>query len=171
MAEASDSVWDDIDSGRAAGHYAHFLSRRSRPGLVRTGRCIDAAVREHEPLHRAAIDQVGLDDLFDIAGRYESVPDSVGINHDGWAVFALIQTTRFIHANGRFQARILNLVLEEWQEFAFAIICAASSGASRLTDVGTDENMVLKLCQAIGLPGGVVSLSYRAEPQRLKGLG
>jgi hypothetical protein len=31
--------------------------------------------------------------------------------------------------------------------------------------------MVLKLCQAISLPGGIVSLSYRAEPRRLKALG
>ena len=53
-----------------------------------------------QALDRPPSEDVGLHDLVNVLQRDVAVPDGVGINHDGGAVFALVEASRLVNADG-----------------------------------------------------------------------
>ena len=53
-----------------------------------------------QALDRPPSEDVGLHDLGNVLQRDVAVPDGVGINHDGGAVFALVEASRLVNADG-----------------------------------------------------------------------
>ena len=53
-----------------------------------------------QALDRPPSEDVGLHDLVNVLQRDVAVPDGVGINHDGGAVFALVEASRLVGADG-----------------------------------------------------------------------
>ena len=88
---------------------------------MRTGRSVDAGLRQAEPLHRPAVHNMLLDDLSDIFRLHEAVPDRLRIDHDGWPVLALVQTTGFVGPYRRLQAGGADRLLEQLLQLALAV--------------------------------------------------
>jgi hypothetical protein len=78
--------------------------------LARRG--IQAGIRKQETLDRFAADDVRLDNLIDIGFSDMPVPDSFGIDHQVWAVLALIEASRLVRANFAFETTFGQLLLE-----------------------------------------------------------
>lgn len=60
---------------------------------------VQALVRDAQPLHRTACNQVFSYDLVGIFGLNAAVPDGVGIDDDRGPVLALVETPGFIDAH------------------------------------------------------------------------
>ena len=69
--------------------------------LVRAG--VDATLRQAQALDGTVARNVGLNDLGDVGELYVSVPDALGIDHDGRTVLALVEASGFVSADGGLQ--------------------------------------------------------------------
>jgi len=65
---------------------------------------VDAVIIQPQPLHWPASDQVLAHNLLSVRRLYMPVPDSFGVDHNRWAMFALVQTSGFIDAHRRTQS-------------------------------------------------------------------
>lgn len=67
---------------------------------VFAGWSIQARVGDFESLHRLISHNMGLHDFPYVGQSHVAVPDSFGIDHDGGAVFTLVETSGFVGADG-----------------------------------------------------------------------
>jgi hypothetical protein len=88
--------------------------------------------------------QMLLDDLIEIIGLNEPIPDLLGINHNGRAMLTLLQATRFVDAQHTGQLRRSDLVFEQLMQFTLPIGTAGRPRRSSLTLVGANENMSIE---------------------------
>jgi hypothetical protein len=105
---------------------------------------IEAGSRKTEPLHRAAMQEVFVDDLIYIFELDEAVPDRLGIDDDNRAMLALVEAARLVGANKVLQSCVLNSVLERKFELFTSLGQAAWTGRVLVTLVGANEEMMLK---------------------------
>lgn len=61
-------------------------------------RRVQARVSQAESLDRRAAEDMRVDNLADVGLGDVSVPDGVGLDHDIWAVLALIEAARLVRA-------------------------------------------------------------------------
>ena len=109
-----------------------------------TIRRIDAFFLQSQPLHRNPTGNVRFNDLGHVVGTNSPVPDLIRINDHVRSVLALVQTTGFVGANCCLQTARRYRVLERALQFGIAGRIAAGSGASWLSPIGTNEDMVLE---------------------------
>jgi len=98
---------------------------------MRTGRGIDAGLRQAEPLHRPAVHNMLLDDFGDIFRLHKPVPDRLRIDHDCGPVLALVQAAGLVGAYRRLQAGGGDRLLEQPLQLALAVRGAAATSAAR----------------------------------------
>jgi hypothetical protein len=105
---------------------------------------IEAGAGKSKPLHGTAMDEVFIDDFIDIFEPDEAVPDCLGIDHNGWAVLALVEAAGLVGADEVLEASVLDCVLEGRFELLASLRETAGTGRGFVTLVGADEEMVLK---------------------------
>jgi hypothetical protein len=79
--------------------------------------CIEAGLRQPQPLDGLSADDVRFDDFINIGFGDVAVPDRVGINHNIRSVLALIQTARLIGSHTPLQSAFGQLLFEKFLQF------------------------------------------------------
>ena len=74
----------------------------------------------------------------------EAIPDGLRIDHDHWAMLALIEASGLVGANNMLQSGILDGVLERAFELFAALGKTAWTRCLLVALVGADENVMLK---------------------------
>lgn len=105
---------------------------------------VDALIRQPQPFHRAAVDQVLLNDLRGILGLHMPVPDSLRINDHRWAMLALVETARLVNANRVSQARSLRKLLELRVQLALPIRSARGPRRTFRPNIMANKNVVFE---------------------------
>ena len=85
------------------------------------------------------------DDLLDIGEGDPSIPDPIGIYHDGGPVFALIEAPRHVGSHALLESSQRELLLEKKLQLSLAGWIAAAARMSRLALVAADEQVFLEL--------------------------
>ena len=106
---------------------------------------VDAGIGQHQALHRAAFDQVRLDNLRHIRRTDVAVPDRLRIDDEIRPMLALVQASGLVDANGPFQAGGVDSLLQQRMQLRFAVGVAAGTSASWLALIGTHKYMPLIL--------------------------
>jgi len=73
----------------------------ARSAPVRADLRVDALIRQPEALHRPSAHQVLLHKLCGVCRLHVAIPDSFGIHHHRWSMFALVEAAGFVDAHGR----------------------------------------------------------------------
>jgi hypothetical protein len=124
---------------------------------VRAALSIQAAVGEQKPLHRPAMNKMLFDDLRDILSMHKAIPDRVRIDHNHRPVLALVKTPQFVRPHFALQTGVLERILEGVLELPAASSGTTGTGCVFVPLIGTDKEMMLKLCHFI------VPSDYRIE--------
>jgi len=110
---------------------------------------VEAFVGEAEAFHRAAADEVLVDDFGCVFRADMAVPDSLRVDDDGGAVFALIEAAGFVDADAGAEACGFDELLNGDVEFALAIGVAGGTWGVLGASVGADKDVALKWGQAV----------------------
>lgn len=105
---------------------------------------IDALIRQPQPFHRAAVDQVLFDDLRGIFRLHVPVPDRLRIHDHRRAMFALIEAAGLVDANRVPQARGLRKLLKLGVQLALSIRSARGPRRTLRADVVANKNVVFE---------------------------
>jgi hypothetical protein len=105
---------------------------------------VEAGVGKAQSLYGAAVEEMLGDDLLDVFNMDEAVPDGLGVDHDDWAVLALVEAAGFVGPDVVLEAGFLNGVLEGGFELFTAGGKAAGTGGAFVALVGADEDVVVK---------------------------
>ena len=105
---------------------------------------VEALIRQAQALDRFSADDVGVDDFVDIGFSDVAVPDSIGVDHDIWAMLALVEASRLIRSDSALQAVLGEFLLEQLLQFGFGERIAASAGMARGAMVSTDEDVLFE---------------------------
>jgi hypothetical protein len=114
---------------------------------MRAGLGIDTLLGQPEPGDRTTGDEMFGDDFGGVGGLDVAVPDGVGVYHNGWAMFALVQAEGFVDADCRGQAGGFGELLELGEKLALSITCAGWARSVGGTDIMTDKDMAFKCGQ------------------------
>lgn len=107
-------------------------------------------VRDDQAFHRAAADNVGVDDFIDVGEGDAAVPDRVGIHDHRGADFALFEAAGFIGADAiAGDAAIGQLRFERAMQFRFAGPVTAAARMSVGSLVRANENVLFKFCHGV----------------------
>lgn len=106
---------------------------------------VQASVSQHQPLDRFATDDVRFDDLIDVSFGDVPIPDGFRIDHEIWAVFALIEAARLVGAHTALESTFRQFLLEQLLQPGLAGRITASSRIPRRPLVAAYENMFLEL--------------------------
>jgi len=79
---------------------------------VYAGRRVQALVGDHQALDWLAADDVRVDDFIDVSFGDVAIPDSVGIDDEIRAVFALIKATGLVRPHFTLEAAFRQFLLE-----------------------------------------------------------
>ena len=109
---------------------------------------VEAVVGDDEALDGTAGDEVLADYFRHVFNGDTAVPDGLGVYDDGGAMFALVEASGLIGADGAAEAGSPDSVLEGRVKFAFAVAGTGRAGAARFTDVGADEDMAFEFRQS-----------------------
>jgi len=85
------------------------------------------------------------DDLSDVFRLHARIPDSLGINDYGRAVFTLVKASRSISSYGFFQPAERQLFFESQLQVAQPLRITATTRVVGRTLIGTDKYMMYKL--------------------------
>jgi hypothetical protein len=110
--------------------------------------CVEAGFGEAEAFDGATVEDVLCDDLRHVLEFDEAVPDSLGVDDDGWAVLALVEAAGLVGADGVLEAGVFEGFLEGVFEFFASAGAATGTGGGVVALVGADEDVVVKLCHA-----------------------
>jgi len=105
---------------------------------------VEELVGQAEALNGAAGNDVLVDDFGSIFGSDVAIPNSLGVDDDGGAVFALIQAAGLVYADAWAEAGGLYKLLDGGVQFALAVGVAAGARSVGGTGVGADKDVALK---------------------------
>ena len=105
---------------------------------------IEAGCGEAQALHGPAMQEVLGDDFIHVFKLDEAVPDGLGIDHDDWAMLALIEAAGLVGADEMLEASVFDGILEGGFELLAAMGKAARAGRGLVALVGADEDVMLK---------------------------
>ena len=86
-----------------------------------TRRCIQALRLEPQPLHRAPVTEVFLDDLIEVLGLHESVPDLFRVDNNRLSVLALIEAAGLVYPQRAGNLRRSEFIFEQRMKPALSI--------------------------------------------------
>jgi hypothetical protein len=118
---------------------------------VRAGLGVDALLGQAQSLDGPAAHQVLIHDLRGVTGLHMAVPDGVGIDHNRWPMFALVQAKGFVDAYGGAESGGFGQLLQLGEELTFAVRGAGRARRIGRTSVVADKNVMLKRGQAVFL--------------------
>ena len=110
-----------------------------------TGSRVEAGIRQPEPFHWFAADDVRFDDLLDIGFGDVPVPDGVWIDNEVGAVLALVEAARLIGAHSSFQSTLGQFLFEKFLQLRLGQRIAASPRMARWALVSAHEDMFFEL--------------------------
>jgi hypothetical protein len=139
--------------------------RRSRLALcpMWAGLGVDALVSQAQPLDRTSADKMFLHNGCGIFRLDVSIPNCFGINHNGWAVFALVEAAGLIDSHLLSQTSGFGQLLQLRMKFTFAVGRAGWPWSALGASIVADKNMVLKWGQSLLL----LLSDYRPRRSRL----
>ena len=105
---------------------------------------IDAFLTQAQAFYRLSANNVGVDDFIDVIERDTSVPDRLGINHEVWTMFALVETPGLVGSNPPSQTSFGKLLLEGLLQLCVSLRITTPAWMSRNPLVSADENVLLK---------------------------
>jgi len=141
--ESTSYLVEDERLGAAPCQAALFVTVRAALG-------IDAFISESQPLDGPSANQVLGNNFFRILGSNVAVPNRFRVNDHRWAMFALVEATRFVDAHPArhsCQPCRFRKLLQLWKQFAFAVRCAGTPRRSLGTNILADKHVTLKKCQ------------------------
>ncbi len=95
------------------------------------------------------LNEMGFDNFGYVFLCYTGVPNAFGIDHDGGAVFALVEATGFVGTHTVFEAARRQFFFEGQLQFTQAVrVAAAARGVSR-TLIGANEDVSFELRHTI----------------------
>jgi len=109
-----------------------------------TGR-VQAGVRNQQPLHGFASNNVRFDDFIYVAGSHPAIPDVIGIDHHVRPVLALIEASGLIRSHTMFVSEHCQLLLERQLQLRLPRGIAATAWMSIGALVAADEDVSFKL--------------------------
>jgi len=115
---------------------------------VRAFSGVEAVVGDDKTLDGPAGDEVLADDFRHVFDSDATVPDSVRVDDNGRTVFALVETSGFVGADGAGETGSSDRVLQGGVEFAFAVGGAGGAGAAGFADIRADEDMAFEFRQS-----------------------
>lgn len=125
------------------------LKRREESSPVRARLRVDALVRQPEPLHRLAANQVLVHNRFGVFRLHMAIPDRLGIHHNRGTMLALIKAKRLVDAHlGRSDPCGLRRLLHAVEELAGAGLGAGRAWRTRRAYIVTDEDVTFKKGQS-----------------------
>jgi hypothetical protein len=105
---------------------------------------VDAGFGKAQALDGAALDEVLMDDLVDVAGVDVAVPDGLGVDDDDGTVLTLVEAAGLIGADLVLEAGVLDCVLEGRLELFGSLRKTAGAGGGFIALVGADEYVAFK---------------------------
>jgi hypothetical protein len=105
---------------------------------------VKASLREPQPFHRSAMNKVLRHDFLYIFDLHETIPDSLGIDHDDRTVLALVEAARLVRTNQVLEPSVFNSVLESRFDLLTAFGKTAWTGSVFIAFVGAYKEMTLK---------------------------
>ena len=120
-------------------------------GAVLAGAGVDATVGQAQALDGTVVRYVGLNDLGDVGESYISVPDALGIHHNGRAMLALVEASGLVSADGGLQPAKGELSLKRPLEIGGAGGIAAAARVAARALVAAYEDVFCELCHANSL--------------------
>ncbi len=105
---------------------------------------VEAFVGESEALNAAPANEVLVDDFGGVVRSDVAIPDGLGVDDDGWAVFALVKAASLVDADPRAEAGGLYQLLDGGVKFAFAVGVAAGARCIGGAGVGADKYVAFK---------------------------
>jgi hypothetical protein len=114
---------------------------------MRTTLCIQASIRQPQPLDRTSMQQMFSHYLFDIFRRNSPIPNRIRIDHQNWPMLALVKTAKLIRPNLPLQPSFLHRILEGRFELPATFAAATGPRCALVPFIDADKNMVLELCQ------------------------
>jgi hypothetical protein len=115
---------------------------------VGAGFGVKAGVQDAEAVDGAAGYEVLVDDGFGILGGDAAVPYGFGVDNNGGAVLALVQTAGFVDPDPSGEAGLLDELLEAGVEGAGAVGGAGGARSAGGAGVEADEDVTFKGGQA-----------------------
>jgi N-acyl-D-amino-acid deacylase len=121
---------------------------RARPGCVLYGpaasRSLPRDVRHEQPLDRAAVAQVRVDDLLEVLELNPRVPDVLGIDGHGDAAAAVLQAVGAVDDHAVGEAALAHQSLQAVEDRLRSLLAAGALGVSRRAGVEADEHVALR---------------------------
>jgi hypothetical protein len=125
-----------------------------------TGR-IQALVINHQAFDRFSSNEVRLNDLLNIVERDSPIPDGFRVNHNVWAVFALVKAARLVRSHLAVEPTLSQFPFEQFLQLCLAVRIAGWAWLSRQPLIAADEYMLLKFGHEYNLQQGKCGISRR----------
>jgi hypothetical protein len=109
-------VWDQRSIRRMAGH--------------------------QEPFDDFTLENVAFHQFRHIGFRADPIPGALGIDHDAWPIFAMIQTAGLIGSNRSFDPQPFHLFFKEGMQSLRSLIGTAPARVAFRPLIDTDKNMM-----------------------------
>jgi hypothetical protein len=110
---------------------------RTRPG-------VDTFIGQPQTRYGLSAYEVLLYNFRGVFGPDAAIPDRFGIDHDGWAMFTLVEAHRFVDPDLVAQSRGLGQLLQLGVQIALAISRAGRARRAIGTDVVADKDVILE---------------------------
>jgi hypothetical protein len=121
--------------------------RRPASTPMRAALGVQALVRDAQPFHGPAGDQVLCNDLRGVLGTHAAVPDGLRIDHYRGPVLALVQAAGLVDPHARAKAGLFRQLLQACVQLAFSIGCAGGARCIGGTGIVADKYVAFKYGQ------------------------
>ena len=115
---------------------------------MRATLCIQARIGQPQPLNRAPMHKMLVNDLFHISRMNKPIPNRIRIDHDNRPMFALVKTAQLVSAYLALQSGVLYRVLESRLQLPAMLPAAAWPRSTLVPLVSANKNVMPELCQS-----------------------
>jgi hypothetical protein len=134
---------------------------------VLAARRVDAGLSQHQALDWPSPHDVRVDDFVHVGEGYAAIPHRFGIDHQVWAMLALVQASGLIRPHSAFQSALCQFLLEQFLQFGLGPRIAAPPRMPWWALVSANENMFLKLGHENNVQDGAELWRCTQTPNRV----
>lgn len=128
----------------SVSHHAFVSLRGNRGGAGFDPERWNVVIGHEQAFHQFTFDHVPFHNFRHVGFIPHPIPDAFRINDDAGAIFAMIQTPRFVGTDDTFEPEALDFLFEEGVQFHGPVIGAAPSRVALGPLINANENMMLE---------------------------